>query len=217
MDTREKVKIYKEMAERLIEIAAEKDFVTEVLRTLENDKEIMALKELLDKGYELVQAELYEELKVITNGRFHKDFSKLRVLRNIYLEEQNESSLKRLIDALCEEDVIVLCNWDMTADEEEKLKEAEIGGTVHIESKPIPALFSDEDSPKIACYVFTSKMEISQKSRDVFAICQCPFENLIDLIKKYQLIAGEEIIIYLDGESNQEVIITRKMLESVGY
>lgn len=217
MDKKDQIILFKGMTEQLLQIAHEKEFAVEVLQALKTDEEMKYFSVFLENNPQLVQAEVYEELEHITNGRFHKEFSRLRLLRNQYLEEQSENSLKCLIDALCEDGVIVLCKWDLSGEEESLMESAEVGDTVHIESKPIPLLFEDEETSEVGCYVFTSELEISQESRSQFARCKWSFQGIIDLIKKMKLIGHREIVIYLDGESDQEVIITGEMLASVGY
>lgn len=207
-----KVKEFKAILELLYNVTNEKEYAIEILKALETEEEILAMKELLEQFPEIVLSEIYDALHEISKGRFKKEFAKARYLKQAYLYKPDAESLAKLLEQLQEDGVYSLVEWNLTDEELEKMENAEVGDTVHIKTKVNPALFTSEDGETIFAYLYTSEIEIPKVRYSEYAVQQTSMNYILALVKSIKDAAGKRVALLLDYDSDDNIVVTDDML-----
>lgn len=161
--SRESVKIAKTLAELLMEIWQDKEFITEILNELDGDQEkAEELIKCIQENNFKVPSQIYSALEIITCKDFCQKFDKLAIEKiKAYHEQEN-----MLHEAVHTEKIIMVCEWNLSEDEEKQFQTAEVGQAVQVKNPPIPILLQDIDSEEIIIPIFTSELELQSNYRN---------------------------------------------------
>ena len=168
MDKHRQVQLSKKISEQLLQIEPDKDFIKEILQAMETEEELNRLHKILSDSPHIVPAEVYDAASFITDNRFKKTMPEARILKETYLQSRDSGDLKALLSYLWGNDLVILERWDLTAEEEKRIEETELGNTVPIETPCLPALFQLKDD-SVLIRIYTSELEIPRALKHKYA------------------------------------------------
>ena len=199
----------KPMTERLVQIAPDKAFCIEVLKALQNQEQVDAMREFIDNSPALVRSEVYDYLVSLTDGAFSKGYCELKQMLRSYLKGTTELSM--LLDCLKTSDIHMPIKWNLTPDEKKQFENASFGDSLHIETKEEPIILKYEGDG-IAFPIFTSEYEAPGEWLREGAWMRVKGGFVTELMMRLNKELTREVVIYLDHFSDECLVITADML-----
>lgn len=192
-----------ELLQALLQIWENEEFAIEILEAIKGNTNLAdKLLTFLKNGSELVPSEVYDELTVLTDGEFVKKFPAIRSLKKACIDCTEQSEWDELLKELSSVELFMVCEWRLTAEEEETILNASIGDTVHIDSQVEPLLLMDsiKDIPLIP--VYTSGYEIPCKYREGDFIIQTVDWEYVQIVFNACKHVMNDALIVLDIDSD---------------
>lgn len=211
---KESVNQAKRITKLLQDVWCNKDFAIDILKALENHTDVAeSFITFLEEESELVPSEIYEKVMDITEGTYVKEFSGVCVAKNHCIEKSSEENWQLLFNALNKADLIWVCEWDVTEEEKNALKNSNVGDIIHIESNIRPVILSDKSTQKAIIPVYTSEYEIDRKYRSAeYALETVDWSYTLSLFDSCLKVLGDAMII-LDIDSDKCLKINQDIIE----
>lgn len=206
--SREAVKMAKILAELLGMIWQNKEFVTEVLDEIDGDLEKAdKLIHYIQEKNPTVPSQIYDALEMILDKKFSQKYNQLAIEKKKAYSVQ-ENTLKK---ALLTEKIIMVCEWNLSEEEEKQFETAKLGTAVRVKNPPVPILLRDADMGEIIIPIFTSDLEIQHNYRDEK---YCVQQVKWSYIKRFYTTIADNmgpVVVLLDMDSNMSLDVTDEM------
>ncbi len=211
-DKYSRIRVYKQLTKILWDYGFDKENAMTILGALDSEEEENLLKDFLETSPNLVESEVYDYMIRLTNGRFQKEFNSARSAKRRYMNGHNERDLHLLLAELEKSLVYTIEKWNISKEEETRLKDAEAGDTIRIESRREPVLLEDSEKDRILMPVYTSDMEISADKKREYTVSSMSFQSIVTYMCRLSECLSRDAALILDGDGKEPLIIPGSVL-----
>lgn len=124
--------------------------------------------------------------------------------KSAYINDPSEKNLESLISELDNKVVFIIMEWNLTEEEEDRFRNAEIGDTIHIDTESIPAMWEDDDG-RILVPVYSSENEIDEEHKHEYSLSTRTFAHMARFSCEISKELKRDVAILLDGDGDESV------------